>query len=210
MKCVARDPDNLDGKCGRECEQGFKYCNVHKKRKGAVEERMQAGMQALSTQTPVFDFTQPGQSSEDALIEEERVETQLAKREVEPVVNQTSHGTLVDQVNSMLGRVVDTEFNAYSEFNKLDPNEWRYRDKAGAEQIRGEVAIYERAMDRSLKALTQITKLGIEQQAAIIDKAQYEGVRMGLQRTFVRLGCDEREIGEALAILGEELARMRR
>lgn len=211
MKCVARDSDSSDGKCGRECEQGFKYCERHKGRKAAVEERLRSGVSGLSNNTPVYDITGTQKEFQDEhsqVVEEDKVEDNLAKREVQPVVNNTSHGTIVDQVNGMLQRVVDMEFNAFNEFNKLDPADWRYRDKAGAEQIRGEVAIYERAMDRSLRALTQITKLGIEQQAAIVDKAQYEGVRTAIHRTLVRMGFDERQISETLKILAEEFSRL--
>lgn len=203
MKCVASIRNGEP--CGNDCEVGYKFCEEHKGRKKAVEERLEKTVSGLSNpQNNRMNFEDP----HEAEIVEEQQETALATRNVAPVVNNTSHRTIVDQVNDMLTRVVDWEFSTFNEMNKLEPNEWRYRDKAGAEQIRGEVAIYERAQDRSLRALTQITKLGIEQQAAIVEKAQYEGVRTAIQRTLVRMGFDQQQISEALRILAEEFSNL--
>lgn len=219
MAACSAYKDSTKERCGAPTELGFKFCEEHKSRRGAVKERLEHSVKALGNpqntpNNPQSSTDHPGSTrteSDEAFdkeTEQEReiqVATQPSK---EVVVNNTSHRTIVDQVNAMLVRVVDFEFQAYNEAQKLDPSEWRYRDKAGAEQVRGEVQIYERAMDRSLRALTTITKLGIEQQAVIIEKAQYEGVRTAMHRTLVRLGFNDKEISQALAILAEEFSKL--
>lgn len=201
--------DGTKERCGKPTELGFKFCDEHKTRRGAVKERLEHSVKALGNPQNAPDQYMDGSDRRhEEAVKEDRVIDVASQREVVPVTNNTSHKTIVDQVNEMLRRVVDFEFNAYNEVAKLDPSEYRYRDKAGAEQIRGEVAIYERAMDRSLRALTAITKLGIEQQAVIVEKAQYEGVRTAIHRTLVRLGFDDKEISQALAILAEEFSKL--
>jgi len=52
----------------------------------------------------------------------------------------------------------------------------RYEDARGAEQLRSEVALYERAMDRCNTVLGQIAKLDIDTRLAAISERQAEAI----------------------------------
>ena len=53
----------------------------------------------------------------------------------------------------------------------LRENEWRYESIAG-EQVRADIVLYERAMDRLARQLTVIAKLGIEERLARVTERQ--------------------------------------
>jgi hypothetical protein len=54
---------------------------------------------------------------------------------------------------------------------ELETNAWRYEGVAG-EQIRGEIILYERALDRIARLLVTITRLGIEERLARVEERQ--------------------------------------
>lgn len=71
----------------------------------------------------------------------------------------------------------------------LDGNSWRYSGQ-GAEQLRAEVALYERAMDRSVSVLGTISRLKIDERLARIQEEQGQAVVTVLSRVAARMGLD--------------------
>lgn len=53
-----------------------------------------------------------------------------------------------------------------------DEEEWRFTDKSGAEQLRSEISLYERALDRAVRTATAISKLNIEERYLAITEKQ--------------------------------------
>lgn len=64
----------------------------------------------------------------------------------------------------------------------------RYSGFQGGEQIRGEVVIYERAMDRCVQVLATIAKLNIDERLAAIDERQAATVDRALTAALEELG----------------------
>jgi hypothetical protein len=92
--------------------------------------------------------------------------------------------------------------------------EIRYKAGVGGEQVRAEVALYERSLERAEKILSDLVKLGIEERLAKLTAKQVDEVMGLIDRTLVRLGVDP-EQPEVAGLIAAELrelapARVRR
>lgn len=90
--------------------------------------------------------------------------------------------------------------------------EIRYKSGAG-EQIRAEIRLYENAMDRAARVLTDIVRLGIEDRLSRIDEAQVALVSTAVLAALTRLapviGYDA-DHPEIRAAVSEELRAIQR
>ena len=185
--CVAVEQDT---KCHAPTPDGFKYCEKHKDRPRAVRERL------VHTVTDMVTGERTGVDSDPEFT------TTIVRNEQELTGNE-----LLKKVSDMVGRTIDFENFAFKKVQELG-GDIRFKDKAGAEQLRSEVAVYERALDRSIRALTGVTKLGIDAQLANASKAQYEIVKTALMKTLMRLGLDAEQLASARSIMAEEFAKV--
>ncbi len=81
----------------------------------------------------------------------------------------------------------------------------RYTDEKGAEQLRAEVAVLERAMDRAGRLLVDIARLNIEERLARVTEQQAEMVKKALGKTLAEMGMPAAERRDAMARLGGHL-----
>lgn len=89
----------------------------------------------------------------------------------------------------------------------LGPDDWTYGDRLGIEQVRAEVILYERALERTVKVLTDMSRLNLDHRLARISERQGELVAIVLNRVLERLDLDS-ELGEqARRMLWQELER---
>jgi hypothetical protein len=72
---------------------------------------------------------------------------------------------------------------------KEDEIDWRYEGVAG-EQIRGEILLYERALDRCGRLLLQLARLGIEERLARVTERQAYLVNKALELALEEAGAD--------------------
>lgn len=75
-----------------------------------------------------------------------------------------------------------------------------------AEQIRGEVLLYERSMDRAVAVLAQIARLKIDERLAAINEAQVKTMSRILEGTLDKLGMSYDQKRQAFA----EMSRLSR
>lgn len=72
-----------------------------------------------------------------------------------------------------------------------DLGQWRYEDDKGGEQLRSEVVLFERAMDRCEKVLVSMARLNIDERLAAIDERieqrQLDRLKAGLVRAMMVL-----------------------
>jgi hypothetical protein len=71
-----------------------------------------------------------------------------------------------------------------SKFSKLKEDEWRWDGDRAGEQIRSEITLYERAIDRATKTLERIARLGIEDRLMRIAERQAAIVETAIVRTL--------------------------
>lgn len=73
---------------------------------------------------------------------------------------------------------------------KLQEDEWRWDGDRAGEQIRSEIMLYERAIDRATNTLIKISRLGIEAKLAQIAEKQVSIVETAIVRTLQDLNLD--------------------
>lgn len=114
-------------------------------------------------------------------------------------VNDVVEGTIVypdnpfDALNQVL---IDTRHFKELLERKLndmanEQEDWRFTDKAGGEQVRSEVVLYERALDRLAKVAVAISKLNLEERFAKLSEQQAMSVIYIINEVFKRVGLDE-------------------
>jgi hypothetical protein len=86
----------------------------------------------------------------------------------------------------------------------LSRDEMRYEGKAG-EQLRAEVAVYERALDRCEKVLATCFKLGMAKQRAELQEAEAQLVALVIRNVLGRLDLNEQQQRMAITAVPEEL-----
>jgi hypothetical protein len=89
----------------------------------------------------------------------------------------------------------------------LKRQQMRYSHKSYGEQIRAEVLLYERGLDRLGTILIQIGKLGIERRLAQIQEQQVARVDRALTAALTASGLDLVAQQEARTVLARELLR---
>lgn len=196
--CVGMRP-HTNERCGNETKPGWKYCDECKDKPRAVEEAQQKAITNLGTAK---------EQAKEKFRPRNEVVRAREEAKAEGVMANTSPQNIVDQVNQMLERCLNFEQDAFTAYSRLSIEDWSFKDKAGSAQLAPEIGVYERALDRAGRVLPMIAKLGIEQQAAIIEKAQYEGVKAAMTRTLIRLGFDESQMREANKIIAEEFRKL--
>jgi len=83
----------------------------------------------------------------------------------------------------------------------------RYSHRSYGEQLRAEVLLYERALERLAAVLVQIGKLGIERKLAMIQQQQVDIVDRALTAALTASGLGLVEQQQARAVLARELTR---
>lgn len=81
----------------------------------------------------------------------------------------------------------------------------RFTDARGSEQLRAEVALYERAMDRSARFLETWVKLGMEERLVRVTEVQAAAMGAALDRALTAAGIDGERRREVVAALASEL-----
>lgn len=68
--------------------------------------------------------------------------------------------------------------------------EIRYRSGKSGEQVRAEIVLYERSMERAGRILVEITRLGIEDRLARLDERAGDAIVRVIEGTLLALGID--------------------
>jgi hypothetical protein len=88
--------------------------------------------------------------------------------------------------------------------NRLQDN-IRYQDARGAEQLRSEVALWERALDRCERFCTSMARLRIDDRLAKVEEAQVELVLAALDAGLIAVNVDPSRRAEAKAAAARHL-----
>ncbi|WP_327066887.1 hypothetical protein [Kitasatospora sp. NBC_01302] len=81
----------------------------------------------------------------------------------------------------------------------------RYEGMAGGEQLRAEVQLYERSMDRAEKVLSSIARLNIEERLAQISEAQADRVLAAIDAALAAAGLAGAEATRARQVAARHL-----
>lgn len=86
----------------------------------------------------------------------------------------------------------------------LKEEEWRYEGVAG-EQIRGEIVLYERALDRITRLLVTMTRLGIEERLARVEERMARQVEAAVAGALADTGLPQAVQDQAREFVGQRL-----
>lgn len=129
---------------------------------------------------------------------EEEIRNGLAQLDVEPV------GDPFTELSKLAGQVVAWKDALAAKVNEL--TELRYAAQgAGTEQLRAEVALFERALDRCAAVLGMIAKLGIDDRLARISERQTEAVIRAVDAALSHAGVIGPAAAEAKQVAAREL-----
>lgn len=113
--------------------------------------------------------------------------------------------TALEKMLEALDRVLEFEAFAGKQMAKLDPVDWRFLDRTGSEQLRSEVQIYERAMERTARVLKDISKMALQEKIVGLGKAQTELIIRIMMSAVSDMGLDAKQIDTAKKVLLEKL-----
>lgn len=115
----------------------------------------------------------------------------LAELGVSPV------GDPLEALLRLAGQVLAWQEATAALVNRLDSV--RYAGANGAEQLRAEVQLYERAMDRAIQVLSAIARLGIDERLVAVTEKQADAVVGAINAAL-----------EAAGVSGDQAERARR
>ncbi|MFJ8309816.1 MULTISPECIES: hypothetical protein [unclassified Streptomyces] len=121
----------------------------------------------------------------------------LAKLGVAPVEDP------LKQLLALAGQVLAWQKATAELVNRLDAV--RYQSDTGSEQIRAEVLLYERAMDRAVAVLTAIARLNIEERLATISEKQVDVLVRAVEAALASVGIRGEDAVEAKRIVARHL-----
>lgn len=119
----------------------------------------------------------------------EQAQQQLARLDVAPVADPLT------ALAEIAGQVVAFKDVLASRVNALSAV--RFTDEKGAEQLRSEVALFERSLDRCEKFLTSMARLNIDERLAAIEQQKVDMVTTALSAALSELGLSEDQQREA-------------
>lgn len=128
---------------------------------------------------------------------EQEAMAMLSRLDVGPVENPLL------ELRKLAGRVLAWE--QLFETKRAELEEWRYEHNSG-EQLRSEVAVVERAMDRCATVLTMIAKLNLDERLVRLEEAKAALVEQLVLGVFTDLKLDDAQIREGRVSLGRRLS----
>jgi hypothetical protein len=112
-----------------------------------------------------------------------------------------------DELEKVIAETINLKNIAGDAFTRLD-GELRYEHHAG-EQLRAEVAFYERMLDHTGKRLIEYQKLGLDERRVRIDELKVALILGAIQRILERLELSDEQLEAAKVIIPEELQALR-
>lgn len=109
----------------------------------------------------------------------------LGREGVRPVVNP------LEALAELAGEIVATKDIFRERVAELRAEAWRYSDDKGGEQLRAEIAMYERALDRSARVLADIARLKIDERLMAITEQQGQTLAAVITVVLERLDLGE-------------------
>lgn len=170
--------------CKNEAAVNFRYCVPHL--------NTPRGMQHM------IDTARTG-----AMLVQSDIDNAIAERTRIP--DKDAQTTALEKMLEALDRVLAFEEFSGKQMAKIDPSDWRFLDRTGSEQLRSEVQIYERAMERTARVLKDISKMALQEKIIGLGKAQTELMVRILMSTVTEIGLDVHQIDHAKAVLLKKL-----
>jgi hypothetical protein len=130
---------------------------------------------------------------------EQQARLELARLDIPPVEDPLS------ELARVCGQVLGWKDMLAAKVNAL--SSLRYENEAGGEQLRAEVALWERALDRCERFLTAMARLNIDDRLARISEQRAELIITVFTAALERAGIEGEQLDAVLTAADEEFAR---
>lgn len=107
------------------------------------------------------------------------------------------HTSALEKMDATLTEIMSWTEGARKRLETIDEDEWRYQDRARQEQVRAEVLIYERALDREAKVLKDVSKMALQEKIVSLGRAQTELMIRLMMRVLENLHLDDVKFQQA-------------
>jgi hypothetical protein len=121
---------------------------------------------------------------------DERAAAELARLDAPPV------GNPLEELARLAGQAVAWKDAMAGKVNQLN-DAVRFESKLGQEQLRSELLLWERALDRCTNVLVAMAKLRIDERLAAIEERKTEIVAAAVREALARSGATEEQQLEA-------------
>jgi len=176
-RCQRRSKNSGGEQCGAIAMNGQDVCRFH----GGASKQARA---AAARRVAEAELT-------------EQTRRALAVLDVAPVDNPLT------ALSELAGQVVAWKDALAARVNELE--RIRFTDDKGAEQLRAEVALYERAMDRCINVLATIGRLKIDERLAAISEKQADLVITAIEAALAYAGITGEQAADAKKVAARHL-----
>ncbi|MGW2692339.1 hypothetical protein ACWC3Y_10810 [Streptomyces sp. NPDC001296] len=176
-RCQARSKASEGGQCGALAMRGQDVCRFH----GGATKKAKAAAVRRVAEAEVADATRRA----------------LAVLDVAPVDNPLT------ALAEVAGQILAWKDRLSFRVNALE--QIRYEDDKGAEQLRAEIALYERALDRSVTVLATIGRLNIDERLAAISEKQADVVIAAIEAALAFAGVTGERAADAKKVAARHL-----
>lgn len=117
------------------------------------------------------------------------------------------HTSALEQMAMALETIQKWVDEARANMDTLTADQYRYKDRAGQEQLHSFVSIYERAMDRLSKHLGSMSKVSLQDKTVSLGKAQIDMMIRMVMSVVSELRLDDDRARRAQVLLLELMER---
>jgi len=175
---------------GRGCQNerclDFEFCQLH--------------LDTPRGRQHIMDIVQRGRITVPSQIE------QLVE-EAKKIPEQDYHTSALEQMAVTLETIQAWVDESRTHLDTLSPSEWRYKDRAGQEQVHTYVVLFERALDRVSRHLGAMSKVSLHDKIVSLGKAQVDMMIRMIMNVMQELRLSEDTAARANALLLDLLER---
>jgi hypothetical protein len=134
-------------------------------------------------------------------------EVERAIEKAKEIPEEDYHTTALERMAEALETIQNWVNESRANMDTLSAHEYRYKDRAGQEQLRSEVAIFERALDRLSKHLGAMSKVSLQDKLVSLGKSQVDMMIRMIMTVVTELRLDEERAKRAQTLLLDLLER---
>jgi hypothetical protein len=115
--------------------------------------------------------------------------------------------TALEKMVEALERILMWEAESRKQLDLIPKDQWRFTDRTGSEQTRAEVGIYERALDKTSRILSSMSRAALNEKIITLGRAQVELMVRIMMSLISELELDNQTTDRARILLLEMLKR---